>query len=92
MSIAPEQPIDNRPSSRIRSCINAYASVRSKGGTAPLVSLSIGYQHFHEDFIEKCLDELDRIPIRVEVGDTPSNLEKLAYELLAVGVFAKADY
>jgi hypothetical protein len=53
-------------------------------GTAPIVflkTLQFGIE-VHPDFVSKCIDELERIPVRAALGDTPSNLEKLAYMLL----------
>ena len=53
-------------------------------GTAPIVILrpmGIGIE-MHADFVSKCIDELERIPARAAVGEVPSNLEKLAYQLL----------
>lgn len=52
-------------------------------GTAPVVQLHLaGYGMFDSDFVAKCIDELERMEIRVAVGDTISNLERLAYQLL----------
>ena len=53
-------------------------------GTAPVVilrPLGIGIE-MHADFVSKCIDELEQMPIRAAMGDGPTNLEKLAYELL----------
>ena len=54
-------------------------------GTAPIVLLrplnSCGIE-MHSDFVNKCIDELERMPALAAVGYTPSNLEKLAYQLL----------
>jgi hypothetical protein len=53
-------------------------------GTAPLVilrPLGIGIE-MHADFVTKCIDELERMPMRAALGDMPTNLEKLAYQLL----------
>jgi hypothetical protein len=58
-------------------------------GTAPIVILSplgIGIE-MHTDFVAKCIDELERMPIKVALGDQPSNLEKLAYQLLLDSAF-----
>lgn len=44
---------------------------------------------YTREFIEGCLQELDRIDLRVELGDRISNLEKLAYDLLKVGAFVE---
>jgi hypothetical protein len=51
-------------------------------GTAPVVGLHLNDRFFHVDFINKCVDELEKIPMKVALGDQPSNLEKLAYTLL----------
>lgn len=53
-------------------------------GTAPIVilrPLGIGIE-MHADFVSKCIDELEQIPMRAAMGEMPSNLEKLAYQLL----------
>lgn len=54
-------------------------------GAAPFVLLrpmhSVGIE-MHAHFVQKCIDELEQMPNRVALGDTPSNLEKLAYQLL----------
>lgn len=54
-------------------------------GTAPIVLLrpmnSCGIE-MHADFVSKCIDELERIELLAMVGEQPSNLEKLAYQLL----------
>ena len=53
-------------------------------GTAPIVilrTLGVGIE-MHPDFVNKCIDELERMPMRVALGETPTNLEKLAYQLL----------
>lgn len=55
-------------------------------GTAPVVLLrpmsSVGIE-MHVDFVQKCIDELEQIVMMARVGiQEPSNLEKLAYQLL----------
>jgi hypothetical protein len=54
-------------------------------GTAPIVLLrpmhSVGIE-MSAEFVEKCIDETERIPARVAMGDFPSRLEQLAYQLL----------
>jgi hypothetical protein len=42
---------------------------------------SVGIE-MHVDFVQKCIDELEKMPNRVALGDMPTNLEKLAYQLL----------
>ena len=52
-------------------------------GTAPLVQLRLnGVAMFNKEFVDLCLDELEKMPMRAAVGDGPTNLEKLAYQLL----------
>jgi hypothetical protein len=53
-------------------------------GTAPIVILrprGVGLE-MHADFVSKCIDELERMPMLAVLGENPSNLEKLAYMLL----------
>lgn len=53
-------------------------------GTAPFVilrTLGVGIE-MHADFVSKCIDELERIELLAIVGERPSNLEKLAFQLL----------
>ena len=79
------------PTDQIRRNIEMYCSTRAKGGSLDLVHLQVGNQHYSTEFINKCLDELDRMPLRAAAGDQPSNLEKLAYDLLKVGTFVEAN-
>ena len=54
-------------------------------GTAPIVLLKPIHPsgiEMHADFVSKCIDELERMPMRTAMGDAPTNLEKLAYQLL----------
>ena len=52
-------------------------------GTAPLVQLRLDNQGIYDyDFISKCIDELEKMRVRTALGDTPSNLERLAYDVL----------
>ena len=58
-------------------------SLRPKG-TAPIVILrpmGVGIE-LHADFVTKCIDELERMPLLAILGEEPSNLERLAYMLL----------
>jgi hypothetical protein len=36
----------------------------------------------YEDFVSGCIDELERMPMRIALGEGPTNLEKLAIQLL----------
>jgi hypothetical protein len=58
-------------------------------GTAPVVGLHLNNRFFHVDFINKCIDELEKMPMKVALGDQPSNLEKLAYALLCDSAYIK---
>jgi hypothetical protein len=54
-------------------------------GTGPVVLLNVlgpGGMEMHVDFVRACIDELEKMPHRAELGQKPSNLEKLAYQLL----------
>lgn len=54
-------------------------------GTAPVVflqALGPAGMEMHVDFVRACIDELEKMPLRAELGHGPSNLEKLAYQLL----------
>lgn len=52
-------------------------------GTAPVVQLRVaGYGMFNSDFVTQCIDELDKMHIRVACGDKPTALERLAYQVL----------
>jgi hypothetical protein len=53
-------------------------------GTAPIVGLKTRGAGIwmHKEFVDKCIDELERIELLAIVGEQPSNLEKLAYQLL----------
>lgn len=53
-------------------------------GTAPIVilrTLGVGIE-MHADFVSKCIDELEQIELLSILGEQPSNLEKLAFQLL----------
>lgn len=64
-------------------------------GTAPIVLLcpihSVGIE-MHVDFVQKCIDELEQIPIRVALGDMPTNLEKLAFQLLLDSAYIDLEH
>jgi hypothetical protein len=54
-------------------------------GTANVVLLKPRHSSGIElsaDFVNKCIDELTQVTLRVHLGDDPSNLERLAYMLL----------
>lgn len=52
------------------------------GGTAPVVGLHLNNRFFNKEFIDQCIDELERVANRAMVGEMPNPLEKLAYTLL----------
>lgn len=52
------------------------------GGTAPIVGLHLNNRFFNKEFIDQCIDELDRVALRAQLGEMPNPLEKLAYTLL----------
>ena len=51
-------------------------------GTANISRLQMDNSFIDWDFVQKCIEELERMPLRVELGQPPTNLEKLAYLLL----------
>jgi hypothetical protein len=53
-------------------------------GTAPIVGLNTRRAGIwmNKEFVDKCLDELERMPMRAAVGNGPTHLEQLAYQLL----------
>ena len=57
-------------------------------GTAPIVQLSLSeYGLANSDFVLKCIEELEHLPLRTQLGNPPTNLEKLAYRLLCDSAF-----
>lgn len=51
-------------------------------GNGRIATLHIIDKFFNAEFVERCIVELERMPIRTAVGDEPTNLEKLAFCLL----------
>jgi hypothetical protein len=37
---------------------------------------------FNHEFINECIDELEKMPARAALGESPTKLEQLAYQLL----------
>lgn len=65
------------------SIISRLRATLKPQGTAPAVQLHInGLGMFHADFIAQCIDEIERLNIRMACGDRPTALEKLALNLL----------
>lgn len=62
-------------------------------GTAPVVQLIIaGYGMYNSDFVTKCIDELEKMPLRAAVGDKPNALEQLAYQVLLDSAFINLEH
>lgn len=52
-------------------------------GSAPIVQLHLAeYGMFDHNFINECIDELEKMPARAALGEPPTKLEQLAYQLL----------
>lgn len=51
-------------------------------GTANVSRLQMDNPFVNHDFVLKCIDELERMPLRAELGQPPTALEQLAYMLL----------
>jgi hypothetical protein len=60
-------------------------------GTADIVQLGLTDRFFQSDFINKCIDELERMPMRAALGEEPTSLEKLAYILLCDSAYINID-
>ena len=62
------------------------------GGTAPIVGLKTAPYGLwlNHSFVESCIDELEKMPIRAELGQPPTNLEKLAYMLLCDSAYIES--
>jgi len=59
-------------------------------GTLPVVRLFLNDSFFDVGFVEKCIAEIEQIPLRAELGEEPSNLERLAYTLLCDSAYIKS--
>lgn len=51
-------------------------------GSGKVATLHMIDRFFHAEFVAQCIAELERMPLRIAVGDEPTNLERLAYCLL----------
>ncbi len=51
-------------------------------GSANVSVLDMGNRFVNYDFVLKCIDELERMPVKFQLSGQASNLEKLAYMLL----------
>jgi|GEM_PF-6658858 len=51
-------------------------------GSANMTRLHMDNNFVNYDFVLKCIDELEKMPFKVALGDRPSNLERLACMLL----------
>jgi hypothetical protein len=52
-------------------------------GSAPIVQLHLAeHGMFNHDFISACIDELEKMTVRAALGEPPTKLEQLAYQLL----------
>lgn len=54
------------------------------GGTSDIVRLHFcrGDLWLPSEFVSKAIDELEKMPLRAELGHPPTNLEKIAYMVL----------
>jgi hypothetical protein len=63
-------------------------------GTADIVLLKPRHSSGIElsaDFVNKCITELERIPLLASLGQPPSNLERLAYMLLCDSAYIEQN-
>ena len=58
------------------------------GASSPLVYIQLNEGTFYDPaFIDKCIAELEGVGVRAELGQPPSCLEQLAYEVLKDSAF-----
>jgi hypothetical protein len=73
--------------------INRLRDTLQPRGTAPVVQLRLaGHGMFNSDFVSKCIDDLEKLPLRSHLGEHPSNLEKLAYQLLMDSAYIDLEH
>ena len=60
-------------------------------GTANLTYLELGGLFYDRNFIQQCIEELERIPTMAALGEMPSPLQKLAYDILIKGCHLDQD-
>lgn len=63
-------------------------------GTAPIVGLHTNRSGIwmHKEFVDKCIDELEQIELLALLGEQPSNLEKLAFQLLLDSAYIDLEH
>jgi len=62
------------------------------GASSPLVYMHLNEGTFYDPaFIDKCIAELEGMEERAELGQPPSCLEQLAYDLLKDSAFISRD-
>ena len=68
-------------------------AVLRPGGTLPVVRLHLNGDgaFMDEAFVQRCITELERMPVRVALGEPPTDLEKLAYLLLCDSAYIPID-
>ena len=64
------------------------------GGTAPIVAIgwhcsSTSSAYMHKEFVDKCVDEIDKVAIRAELGQPSNPLEQLAIQLLMESAYVE---
>lgn len=68
------------------------ANLDPKGSTPYVILRCSGnMMAMHHEFIIKCIDELEQMPVRAHLGYEPTNLEKLAYQLLLDSAYIVPD-
>lgn len=66
-------------------------AVLKPSGTSPTVQLNLYEKFFHVEFVNSCIDELDKMTTLAALGEKPSNLEKLAYYVLCDSAHIETD-
>ena len=81
---------DQRPYSELTLVERLRNELRQRG-TLPVVPLHLTNRFFNKEFIDQCINEVERIEtIRAALGDTPNALERLALILLCDSAYIDA--
>jgi hypothetical protein len=51
-------------------------------GTADVVILRMDNRFYRSAFINECIKDLERMPVRIAMGENPTALERLAFHVL----------
>lgn len=62
------------------------------GGTSPIVRLFLrDSSYFNKDFIDSCIEELERLPVLITLGEKMTPLQQLALYVLMDSSYIRRD-